>query len=292
MTQEQKYSTSVGKLANFFESLRGSPTIQNRPKKKDGWGPKSKKKEIFWRQKQLWDGLLKEKTRITGEDFVELEKLLEEVNRDMESKDIEPLSESEMEGILSAFESLRRNIRDKRIEGERGKVDDFTFDHPMSMSLFKRGLNAMIGFDFFDKQQVMDRISIAMDFFDLILTFNPHHKESLVRMGDCYGVLGNTLKDTKKLEKALECTNKALEIDPEFYPALVAKGSYYLNKDSLGEAIKYYDRAISINDEYKDAWEFKGFALKKLKRKKESREWLKKAKKLQWYGINLTKQQE
>ena len=72
LSSQENYTVPVNRIACVelakrcnqqcsFCPVSGCPTIQNRPKKKDGWGSKSKKKGIFLRQKQLWDGLVNTK---------------------------------------------------------------------------------------------------------------------------------------------------------------------------------------------------------------------------------------
>ena len=62
-------------------------------------------------------------------------------------------------------------------------------------------------------------------------------------------------------DRAITALDKALEIRPQSYLALQAKGSFYQNQNNLVEAIANYDRAIEIAPDYAPLWRDRGLAL-------------------------------
>jgi len=64
-----------------------------------------------------------------------------------------------------------------------------------------------------------------------------------------------------KLEEALECYNKALEIDPNDLFTLVGKGRVLNELKKYEEAIKCYDKLIELQPEKASPWVFKGDTL-------------------------------
>jgi len=72
---------------------------------------------------------------------------------------------------------------------------------------------------------------------------------------------GDALDDRGRYKEAIECYDRALEIDPQFNKTWNNKG---IALDDLGryeEAIECYDRALEIDPQYKWAWNNKGLAL-------------------------------
>ena len=70
----------------------------------------------------------------------------------------------------------------------------------------------------------------------------------------------------KKYEEAIECYEKALEIDPNDGNAWFFKGLALENFEKYDEAIACYERALEIDPKDKDAWINKKEALEKLKK--------------------------
>jgi tetratricopeptide (TPR) repeat protein len=62
-------------------------------------------------------------------------------------------------------------------------------------------------------------------------------------------------KANRRFEEALQCYDKALEIDPEYVQAWYGKG------DALYLMARCYDKARKIDPEYVQAWYGKGDAL-------------------------------
>ena len=51
-------------------------------------------------------------------------------------------------------------------------------------------------------------------------------------------------------EKALECYNKAIELDPNSFIFYNARGSFYLNQNRFVEALDDFNKCIEINEDY------------------------------------------
>ena len=74
----------------------------------------------------------------------------------------------------------------------------------------------------------------------------------------------------KKYEKAIECYDKALKINPNDTEALNNKGVALYRLGRHEEAIECYDRALEINPNDAEAWYNKGNVLYELRRYKEA----------------------
>ncbi len=81
---------------------------------------------------------------------------------------------------------------------------------------------------------------------------------------------GVALAKLGKYEEAIKCYDKALEIDPNYYYAWNNKGVALAKLGRYEEAIKCYEKAIQINPNYVDAWYNLGLALSKLGRYEEA----------------------
>jgi tetratricopeptide (TPR) repeat protein len=57
-----------------------------------------------------------------------------------------------------------------------------------------------------------------------------------------------------KYKEAIECYDKALEIDPNYMDALSGKGSAFNKLGRYDEAIKSYDRVIEIDAGNINTW--------------------------------------
>ena len=76
---------------------------------------------------------------------------------------------------------------------------------------------------------------------------------------------GTALGQVGKYQKAIECFDKAIEINPNYINALNSKGTALHYLDDYQKAIECYDKAIEINPEDADAWCAKGLSLTCLK---------------------------
>ena len=78
-------------------------------------------------------------------------------------------------------------------------------------------------------------------------------------------------------EEALQCYNKAIELNPNYDAAWNNKGNTLENLGRREEALQCYNKAIELNHHHPDAWRNKGVALWKLGRREEARQCIKKA---------------
>jgi len=78
---------------------------------------------------------------------------------------------------------------------------------------------------------------------------------------------GNELKkecQIDTLSQAIQCYNKAIELDPHCAEAWHNKGHCYHLLRKENEAIQCYDEAIKINSKYAEAWYNKGQSLRSI----------------------------
>ena len=88
---------------------------------------------------------------------------------------------------------------------------------------------------------------------------------------------GNALKGLNKFNEAIECYDKALEINPQKVDALSDKGFALEQLGSYKEGVECYDKALNIDPYYAPAWTNKGNTLNGLERYNEAIECLDKA---------------
>jgi tetratricopeptide (TPR) repeat protein len=88
------------------------------------------------------------------------------------------------------------------------------------------------------------------------LAKNKPNIDSIVKEGD-----EHFLKD--EYDKAIECYDRAIEVDPYLVDAWHKKGNALYNKENYDEAIECYDRASLINPNHFDSWYKKGLTYKK-----------------------------
>ena len=81
---------------------------------------------------------------------------------------------------------------------------------------------------------------------------------------------GGTLFDLKRHEEAIESYDKAIDIYPQSYKALVNRGSPFGNIEKYKEAIESYNKAIEIYKNDDAAWIGRGAALYDLGKYKEA----------------------
>jgi len=107
---------------------------------------------------------------------------------------------------------------------------------------------------------------------------------------------GITLGRSGKYDEAIECFDKAIQINPKYAEAWYNKGTALDFLGKHNKAIECFKKALSIDPDYADAWHNKGIALGKLGKYNEAIECFDKAIKINpdhaeaWYnrGIAFT----
>lgn len=108
-----------------------------------------------------------------------------------------------------------------------------------------------------------DTLDVAVKAYEEALSLNPKNVFTWINKGQCLGNLN-------KYEEALECANKALELEPKSALANAFtwhnKGFYLYKLKRVEEAIECYDRSLTLDSNYAPAWYNKGYALHKLEK--------------------------
>jgi tetratricopeptide (TPR) repeat protein len=81
---------------------------------------------------------------------------------------------------------------------------------------------------------------------------------------------GRCLNRLKRHDEALECLDKAIEIDSNYARAWTYKGNVFNSLERYEEALVFYDRAIALDENDKLAWNWRGDVLDNLKRYDEA----------------------
>lgn len=133
--------------------------------------------------------------------------------------------------------------------------------------------------------------------FELALRDMAHHRydEAIARLDDILAdpnvtvpqraaaanKRGVALVELKRLEEARAAFERALEIVPNFAPALVNIGNLHLEAGETQEAIRFYESALRSDEEYALAHHNLGVAYKRLGRTGDSVRELRKAHRLE-----------
>ena len=81
---------------------------------------------------------------------------------------------------------------------------------------------------------------------------------------------GWAFDDKQEYDKAIECYDKAIELNPEYEYAWLSKGNVLRKLQNYEESLACYDRAIELNSKNEYAWLWKGYALSELQHYEES----------------------
>ncbi len=104
------------------------------------------------------------------------------------------------------------------------------------------------------------------------VSFNPAKTNENLSLADEESLFkqANSLLDQKNYQEALEFYEKAINIKPDYYPALSGKGEALYGLGRYQEALEFYEKAININPDYYPALSGKGAALCGLGRYQEA----------------------
>ena len=75
-----------------------------------------------------------------------------------------------------------------------------------------------------------------------------------------YNEKGNVFIDHYEYEKAIECFDKAIELDPNFIDAYSSRGNVYNYLKQYDKAIADFDRTIILNPDYAEVYYSRGRA--------------------------------
>jgi tetratricopeptide (TPR) repeat protein len=81
---------------------------------------------------------------------------------------------------------------------------------------------------------------------------------------------GDNYYNAAMYEKALECFQQSVEINPEHYQAWQRLGDSLRNSGKEEESLVFYERSISINPEFHRVWSYRGISLANLGRYEEA----------------------
>jgi len=80
----------------------------------------------------------------------------------------------------------------------------------------------------------------------------------------------NTLYDLKRYSEAIATYNQALQLNPNYLPALIGQGKSLYELKQYPASLALYEKAIQIQPQYLEAWSGRGFVLHKLQRDEEA----------------------
>lgn len=93
----------------------------------------------------------------------------------------------------------------------------------------------------------LGRLTEALDAFDALLRFYPHHLAGTNEKGA-------TLAGLKRYDEALSWVDKALKINPRYAAAYLNRGHILTRLKKFDEAVSSYEKAISLNSKFLDAY--------------------------------------
>lgn len=130
----------------------------------------------------------------------------------------------------------------------------------------------------------------ALSFYDRALLIDPENPEILdkkekAKTGLIEELLikGEKENQNNRFEEAIKCYEKILSLSPEnkeallgFNVSLIKEGNTLVSDDKYEEAMEIYDRVIEEDEEFVEAWYYKGELLYKENKYEEARECFKK----------------
>lgn len=122
-----------------------------------------------------------------------------------------------------------------------------------------------------DKEKFQDRLNALMDKSDFL------GYKILLKDEISWNVEGTEFSKQGKLSEAIECFDKAIEINPSFELPWANKASGFLNLKKYDEALECTNKALELHPDWSEALKLKGMILINLKKNEESLECLEKA---------------
>lgn len=100
------------------------------------------------------------------------------------------------------------------------------------------------------KQQ--NQLEKALSLYQKAINLSPEIKSELLQ---AYFDLGKALAKEAKWDQAVNCYQKIIEVNPDFYEAYLYLGDSYRYKDNIDEAINCYIKAIQIKPNHSSPYE-------------------------------------
>ncbi len=122
-----------------------------------------------------------------------------------------------------------------------------------------------------DKEKFQDRLNALMGKLDF-LGYKILLKDEISRNNE-----GTEFSKQGKLSEAIECFDKAIEINPAFELPWANKAGAFLNLKKYDEALECVNKAVELHPNWFEALKLKGVILINLKRNEEALECLEKA---------------
>ncbi len=110
----------------------------------------------------------------------------------------------------------------------------------------------------------MDCFAEAITCWDTIIKMTPNNVKAWFNRGWCFlniGLREQTSKGRTFLQEAIFSLDKALQLDPQNFSALLCKGRCLSVLALFDEAISYFDKALNLDPNYFDPWAGKGMCL-------------------------------
>jgi tetratricopeptide (TPR) repeat protein len=122
----------------------------------------------------------------------------------------------------------------------------------------------LLAFTFGISYHHLNKDNQSLIYYDKAMTINKNDKyAALINKGVSLDSIGN-------FDEAIDCYDRALEINPYFVDALYNKGKYLSNDGNYVEAIGCYDRALKIKPDYALAQQNRLMAQNDLRKSKNS----------------------
>jgi len=122
-----------------------------------------------------------------------------------------------------------------------------------------------------DKEKFQNRLNALMDKLDFL------GYKILLKDEISWNVEGTEFSKLGKLSEAIECFDKAIEINPTFELPWTNKASIFFNLKKYDEALECVNKALELHPNWSEALKLKGMILINLKKNEESLECLEKA---------------
>ena len=176
------------------------------------------------------------------------------------------------EAFIAYEEAIKLNPQYIRAWYNKAIVHGELNQYEEALSVYGKAikLDSQFALAWFNKGVILHRLNRdkeAREAFEEALkvtTLNPNFALGWNDKGIMLGSLG-------RIKEAMAAFDIAIKLNPQDAGVLwFNKGKVYFDHKNYEEAISCFDRALTLNLQYADAWSYKGFALNRLKRFEEA----------------------
>jgi len=132
----------------------------------------------------------------------------------------------------------------------------------------------------YEREVEFELVHIIQEFIKNVAESKKQNYKLIEMNPEYWNNKGNALNKLKRYEEAIECYDKAIELNPNNPDYWNIKGNALMKLKRYEEAFECYDKAIELNPNNPIYWHIKGLVLYSLKRYEEAKKCYQKAREL------------